>query len=82
MGHHHTHSDSQSAMPFHDKARKLIDHWKKHNADHAAEYRRWASTFRQHHMEAAANALEAAAASNERINSDLDRAKATIQNEE
>ena len=79
MGHHHRHSDSHSPMPFHEKARKLIDHWMKHNVDHAAEYRRWASDFRQHDMEAAAHALEAAAALNERINADLDRAKGTIQ---
>jgi hypothetical protein len=78
MGHHHNHDDEHDPMPFYEKANKLIDHWMKHNDDHAAEYRRWAATFRQHELGAAAEILEAAAGLNEQINMALDQAKEEI----
>ena len=78
MGHHHHHEEEHPEMSFHEKAHKLIEHWLKHNDDHAAEYRRWASNFRQHDMGAAADALEAAAGLNAQINATLNQAKGLI----
>ena len=78
MGHHHEHGEENAQIPFHEKAKKLIDHWIKHNDDHAADYRRWAEAFRNHAMNKAADALESAAEQNERINAALIRAKKDI----
>ena len=78
MGHNHTHGEAHADMPFHEKAHKLIDHWVNHNNDHASEYRRWASTFREHAMDTAAEALEAAAALNAQLNAILDEAKQSV----
>ena len=39
---HHHHHDKQSSMTFEEKLSKLLDHWMKHNLDHANTYREWA----------------------------------------
>ncbi len=43
-GHDHTHDhDARSdAMPFAEKMEKLLDHWIRHNTDHAESYTDWA----------------------------------------
>mgnify|MGYP000022356956 CR=1 FL=1 len=38
---HHDH-DSHGEMPFDEKLLKLLNHWIKHNEDHAFNYRNWA----------------------------------------
>ena len=40
--HHHHDHNSQGEMPFDEKLVKLLDHWIKHNEDHASNYRNWA----------------------------------------
>lgn len=40
--HHHDHSEERSGLSFEEKMSKLLDHWVKHNDDHAATYRDWA----------------------------------------
>ncbi len=40
--HHHHHHDEASEMSFDEKLVKLLEHWIKHDADHAASYRDWA----------------------------------------
>jgi len=41
--HHHHHSpDSQGELSFNEKMAKLLEHWIKHNQDHASNYRKWA----------------------------------------
>jgi hypothetical protein len=40
--HHHHDHDSHSEMPFDEKLLKLLNHWIKHNEDHALNYRNWA----------------------------------------
>jgi hypothetical protein len=42
-GHDHHHADHSGAtLTFEDKFIKLLDHWVKHNDDHAQNYRDWA----------------------------------------
>jgi hypothetical protein len=38
-GHHH---EIKSGLTFKEKMIKLLDHWVKHNHDHAANYQDWA----------------------------------------
>ena len=39
---HNHHHDTQSALTIEQKMVKLLDHWVKHNNDHAQTYRDWA----------------------------------------
>ena len=48
-------------MPFAEKLDKILEHWLKHNDDHAATYRSWAEQARDNGMDKAAEQLEAAA---------------------
>jgi hypothetical protein len=40
--HHHHDHDSNGELSFDEKMAKLLDHWVKHNQDHALNYRNWA----------------------------------------
>lgn len=68
--HHHDHSsDKQNqSLEFPERAHKLIDHWVRHNADHAQSYRQWADTFRANGLNSAAAMLESAAELTQQIN--------------
>ena len=77
--HHHDHHDSghgsgQGEMPMSEKLSKMVQHWLKHNADHAATYRQWAERARQAGMADVAEILESVAEDSQAINSDLERA--------
>ena len=71
--HHHDHSSEKlnQSIPFRDKAHKLIDHWVKHNDEHARSYRQWADAFRQQGLESAAALLTSAAELSRQINHTL-----------
>jgi hypothetical protein len=58
--HHHDH-DSQGEMPFDEKLVKLLDHWIKHNHDHALNYRNWAEKAKANDQPETAALLEEAA---------------------
>jgi hypothetical protein len=51
-----------AAMTDQDKLRALLPHWMEHNAEHAAEFRRWAKLAgeAQYDIEAAATQMAAA----------------------
>ena len=68
--HHHDHSSERQnqSIAFPQKAHKLIDHWIKHNDEHAQSYRQWADTFRLNGLESAATLLESAAELPRQIN--------------
>ena len=66
MTHHHNHNhdhdhDNQSTLSFDEKMIKLIEHWIKHNDDHAATYRDWAKKAKEKDKDKAASLLEDAA---------------------
>jgi hypothetical protein len=67
---HHDHSSENpsQSISFPEKAHKLIDHWIKHNDDHAQSYHQWAKTFRLNGMASAATLLESAAELTRQIN--------------
>ena len=47
MTHHHDHDhDVRSDLTFEEKLIKLLEHWLKHNHDHAHTYREWAERAR------------------------------------
>jgi len=51
MTHHHDHHhDVKSDLTFEEKLIKLLDHWLKHNQDHADTYREWAERARTNHL--------------------------------
>jgi hypothetical protein len=62
MTHHHSHDhDIKSTLSFDEKMIKLIEHWIKHNDDHAATYRDWAKKAKENDKDEAASLLEDAA---------------------
>ena len=59
--HHHEHSENQNELPFNEKLLKLLEHWIKHNEDHAINYRNWAEKAKSNNLsEAGALMVEAA----------------------
>jgi len=56
--HHHHHHDVKSDLTFEDKLIKLLDHWLKHNADHAGTYREWAEKARSNNLSQVAELLD------------------------
>ena len=62
MTHHHKHDhEIQSTLSFDEKMIKLLEHWIKHNDDHAQTYRDWAQKAKEKNMREASSLLEDAA---------------------
>ena len=59
--HHHHHHETQSTLSFDGKMIKLLEHWIKHNDDHAKTYRKWAEKAQDKDMSKAASLLKDAA---------------------
>lgn len=57
-GHDHHHHEVKSELSFDEKLIKLLDHWLKHNGDHAGTYREWAERARQNQLDDVATLLE------------------------
>ena len=52
--HHHGHDhEIESTLTFDEKMIKLLEHWVKHNDDHAETYRDWAKKAKENHMDKA-----------------------------
>ncbi|MBW1836311.1 MAG: hypothetical protein JRF71_04145 [Deltaproteobacteria bacterium] len=60
MPHNHQHETPES-LPFEEKLIKLLEHWVKHNHEHAATYRDWAEKAKGKRMPATVALLEEAA---------------------
>ena len=51
MTHHHDHHhDVKSDLTFEEKLIKLLEHWLKHNQDHAHTYQEWAERARSNDL--------------------------------
>ena len=64
MTHHHNHRhdhEVQSTLTFDEKMIKLLEHWIKHNDDHAATYRDWAQKAKEKDMGETGSLIEDAA---------------------
>jgi hypothetical protein len=61
MTHHHHDHEIHSSLSFDEKMIKLLEHWIKHNDDHAQTYRDWAQNAKEKNKIKAALMLEDAA---------------------
>ena len=75
--HHHDH-DSLGEMPFDEKLLKMLNHWIKHNEDHASNYRNWAEKAKINDQEEAGALLEEAAEMSLAVNERFQKALALI----
>jgi len=61
MTHYHQGQEKNNTLSFDEKMIKLIEHWIKHNDDHAQTYRDWAQKAKEKNKIKAALMLEDAA---------------------
>ncbi len=82
MTHHHKHDhEIQSTLSFDEKMIKLLEHWIKHNDDHAQTYRDWAQKAKEKNMRKASSLLEDAAEMTLMISKKFEEAAALIMKE-
>jgi hypothetical protein len=67
-------------MPLDDKLLKLLDHWIKHNEDHALNYRNWAEKAKANGWEEAGALIGEAAEISLAVNEKFQKALALIGN--
>jgi len=79
--HDHHHDHGQVMLSFSEKMDKLLDHWIKHNDDHAKTYQGWAEQARQNQLARAAVLIEEAAAMSLSVNEKFAQAKALVNRE-
>jgi hypothetical protein len=75
--HHHVH-ESHTDMPFNEKLLKMLEHWIKHNEDHAVNYRNWAEKAKTKGEEDAGRLLEEAAEMSIAVNDRFEKALAAL----
>jgi hypothetical protein len=75
--HHHEH-ESHADMPFNEKLLKMLDHWIKHNEDHAVNYRNWAKKAKTKGEDEAGRLLEEAAEMSIAVNDKFEKALAVL----
>ena len=80
--HHHHKHDKESEMSFPEKMEKLMNHWIKHNKDHAETYRKWADKAIDEGMADIARLIEDAAAVSEKVDVALENALERLKNRE
>jgi hypothetical protein len=78
--HDHDHHHSSIEMTFEEKIVKLLEHWIKHNDDHAVTYRGWADQAKLNHLDAVAVIIQEAAEMNLAVNEKFEQAKLLLQN--
>jgi hypothetical protein len=81
MTHHHHDHEIQSTLSFDEKMIKLLEHWIKHNDDHAQTYRDWAQKAKEKNMRKASSLLEDAAEMTLMISKKFEEAAALIMKE-
>jgi hypothetical protein len=79
--HHHHDHDSHGKIPFDEKLLKLLNHWIKHNEDHAFNYRNWAEKAKANGQEEAGALLDEAAEMSLAVNDRFQKALALIGDE-
>jgi hypothetical protein len=72
------HDESGSKLPFDQKLITLLDHWIKHNQDHAETYRNWAEKAKAKDWGGAGALLEEAADMSLQINEKFKQALALV----
>lgn len=79
MNHHDHRHETAGEMPFEEKITRLLEHWIRHNRDHAATYANWAEKAREKHMDQVANLLEEAARMNLEMNEKFEAAARQVK---
>ncbi len=79
MSEHHHHHESHGEMPFEQKLLKMLEHWVKHNADHAVTYRNWAEKAKAKGMSEVADLLDEAAHRSVQVNEIFEQALAKVR---
>ncbi len=77
--HHHHDHDSHGELSFDEKMTKMLDHWIKHNQDHALNYRNWAEKAKANAKDDAGVLLEEAAEMSLAINEKFEAALALVK---
>ena len=77
--HHHHDHDSHGELSFDEKMAKMLDHWIKHNQDHALNYRNWAEKAKANGKDDAGVLLGEAADMSLAINAKFEAALALIK---
>jgi len=77
--HHHHDHDSHGELSFDEKMAKMLDHWIKHNQDHALNYRNWAEKAKANGKDDAGVLLGEAADISLAINAKFEAAMAIIR---
>ena len=80
MTHHHSH-DTPSELTVEEKLAKLLDHWMKHNEEHAQTYDLWAKRANEQGMPKVQSQLEEAAEKTRSINGNFKAALAELKGE-
>lgn len=78
----HHHDEHHSEMPFEDKLTKVLEHWIKHNVDHAVTYRNWAEKAKAKGAAEVADLLEDAARMSLKVNEAFQRALALVDEDD
>ena len=76
---HHHHDEPAATLSFNEKVQRLLQHWKSHNDDHAANYRKWADDCQAAGLEAIAARMREAARLTEDITAQFDAALKAVQ---
>ena len=80
MTHEHHHHETESGLTFNEKILKMLDHWVRHNLEHAENYKKWAEKSKENTGENVAVLLQAAAdltlSINEKLEAAAERVKA------
>jgi hypothetical protein len=79
MTHEHHHHDQEGTLSLQEKLIKRIEHWLKHNTDHAETYQEWSENLAREDFHEAAEMLGRAAAESLRINEYFERALKSIR---
>lgn len=77
--HDHHHKDEEFTMTIAEKAVKMLEHWIRHNDDHANTYREWADKLKKQDWAEAAALIDEAAAISSKVNEKFQRAAALIR---
>ncbi len=75
----HDHGETHGTLSFDEKMIKLLEHWIKHNDDHARTYRDWGQKAKDKGMPETASLLEEAAEMTDRISKTFAEAAASVK---
>ena len=79
--HHHHEHGSHGEMPFDQKLAKMLEHWIKHNEEHAINYRNWAEKSKANNRKRAGALLEEAAEMSVAVNEKFKQALASFEDD-